>query len=257
MELNHNMKTFRLALLVLAMLAVAIAASQECCIWPGINFKGGNIKAAVKESKEECQKFCQDTSGCFYFTWVDERNVALKKKCFLKNMMTIDSKKKEGLYSGPKFCTGDSTNISKFEKRALDQHNIFRAKHQSDPLIIDKQLSAMAEGWAKQLAKGKKGHSKGIWNSGVGENLHTMGGNCTDDYGKIATKSWYSEIKGFDFEKMKGAGHFTQVVWKRTTRMGIGCACNKKSCFTVAQYFPAGNFDGIESYRNNVKKPLH
>ena len=67
----------------------------------------------------------------------------------------------------------------------------------------------------------------------------------------------YSEIKGFDFEKMKGGGHFTQVVWKRSTRMGIGCACNKKSCFTVAQYFPAGNFDGIESYRNNVKKPLH
>jgi len=79
---------------------------------------------------------------------------------------------------------------------------------------------------------------------------------CNDDSGKVATKSWYSEIKNIDFEKMTGTGptlHFTQVVWKGTTHIGIGCASNEKRSVIVAQYSPMGNMDGVESYRKNVK----
>ena len=72
----------------------------------------------------------------------------------------------------------------------------------------------------------------------------------------------YSEIENVDFEKMKpkdpkkAVGHFTQLVWKATTHMGIGYASNEKKCWIVAQYVPGGNVIGMKNYRNNVKKPL-
>ena len=70
----------------------------------------------------------------------------------------------------------------------------------------------------------------------------------------IFTYFRYSEIKNFDFEKMTGAaGHFTQVVWKASTHIGIGYASDeKKGCNVFAQYFP-GQYSGVGSYRKNVK----
>jgi len=267
-EFHRNMKTFRLSILVLVIVSVAIDASKAGCIKPGTNYPGGDIGlGVVKNSKEECQKYCQDTSECLYFTWVDDTHAApsLQKKCFLKNLMIAKGKKKEGFFAGPKFCRGDSTNISTFEKGALDVHNSLRAKHGSDPLILDKQLSAKAEYWAKQLLAGKVPKDKKYPHSysGTGENVWSgTGFKCNDDSGKGATRSWYSEIENVDFEKMKPkapgkkTGHFTQVVWKATTHFGIGYATNEKACFIVAQYLPPGNVFGIKNYRNNVKKPL-
>lgn len=53
---------------------------------------------------------------------------------------------------------------------------------------------------------------------------------------------------------MGGAGHFTQVVWKGSTQLGIGKADgmkgNMKCTFIVGRYKPAGNFIG--RFKNNV-----
>jgi len=234
------------------------STTSTSCILPGINYPGGDIGLAViKNSKEKCQKYCQDTPECLYFTWVDDTHAvpSLRKKCFLKNLMNVNNKgkKKNGVFSGPKFCPGPPTNVSKFEKGALDEHNLLRAKHGSGPLILDRQISAKAEYWAKQLLASAKGHSY----NGNGENIAGCGA-CNDDSGKAATKGWYSEIKNMDFENMNtgGALHFTQVVWKASTHIGIGCASNEKGCVVVARYFPPGNFDGVKSYRKNVKPLL-
>ena len=50
-------------------------------------------------------------------------------------------------------------------------------------------------------------------------------------------------------------GHFTQLVWKGTTKLGVGIAGNRsKNCrFVVFQYQPQGNVQGI--YTENVFKP--
>lgn len=285
MELNHNMDTFRLSILVFVILAVAIAASQTGCILSGISYPGGDFDVGViKESKEECQKYCQDTSGCLYFTWVDDTHPdpSYQKKCYPKHMIA-KSKKKEGLYSGPKYChescddgilnqdeelmdCGGSClpcpgSESKFKKSALDEHNRLRALHGSDPLILDGKLSRSAAYWAKYLAKvvGKMGHSGGP------ENVFECSGcACDDDAGKPVTKSWYDEIEKYDFENVennlpleqfKQIGHFTQVVWKRATKMGIGKASANGKCFVVGQY-DGGNYGSAEAFKNNVKKPL-
>jgi len=46
-------------------------------------------------------------------------------------------------------------------------------------------------------------------------------------------------------------GHFTQVVWKGSTELGIGKASGRNGgTFVVANYNPPGNFGG--QYNQNV-----
>lgn len=62
---------------------------------------------------------------------------------------------------------------------------------------------------------------------------------------------------GYEFgtEGMGGAGHFTQVVWKGSTELGIGKADgmkgNLKCTYIVGRYNPAGNFRG--RFKNNIQ----
>jgi len=147
---------------------------------------------------------------------------------------------------------------SKFERSALDEHNRLRALHGSDPLILDGKLSKSADEWAKHLAAvGKMAHS-----GKHAENIFACSGcACDDDAGKQATKNWYAEIKKYDFENVENnlkhfdAGHFTQVVWKRATKMGIGKASANGTCYVVGKY-DAGNYFSAEAFKNNVKKLL-
>ena len=87
----------------------------------------------------------------------------------------------------------------------------------------------------------------------MGENLYYCTGYPPD--GGMPVTSWYDEIKDYDFKngKSKGGviGHFTQVVWKGTQYVGMGVASkDNNNYFVVANYFPAGNWDG--QYTKNV-----
>lgn len=50
------------------------------------------------------------------------------------------------------------------------------------------------------------------------------------------------------------AGHFTQVVWKDSTQLGVGLATDGKMAFVVGQYRPAGNINRKEYFEENVLK---
>jgi hypothetical protein len=70
-----------------------------------------------------------------------------------------------------------------------------------------------------------------------------------DAIGAEATDAWYDEIKLYSFNRpgfSMGTGHFTQVVWKGSKKLGVGFATtgNGKSLYVVAQYSPPGNYMG-------------
>lgn len=50
-------------------------------------------------------------------------------------------------------------------------------------------------------------------------------------------------------------GHFTQVIWKNSSRFGLGVAFSDdgRQAFVVAQYGPAGNMMG--DFPENVPPP--
>lgn len=69
----------------------------------------------------------------------------------------------------------------------------------------------------------------------------------------------YDEINNYNFStgastNGKAIGHFTQIVWKTTTNIGVGIATVKVNkyirTYVVGKYLPAGNMVG--SYVKNV-----
>merc|ERR1712198_825885 len=137
----------------------------------------------------------------------------------------------------------------------LKAHNELRAAHGASPLVLDAKLNREAQAYAEKLAKlGYMQHASGI---SQGENLY-MDSKWPAKFGpkgKVAKKaatSWYSEIKDYDFTTTRCSavcGHFTQLVWKNSKKLGLGLAQVVKGGwaknFVVARYDPRGNFNMV------------
>ncbi len=118
--------------------------------------------------------------------------------------------------------------------------------------------AASASSWAKGC---KFEHDPALGSLKQGQNLYAqMGSNPT---AKDVVKSWVSEDKNYDYASNKCAagkvcGHYTQVVWAKTT--GIGCAVETCPAATspfggkspwelwVCNYIPPGNYTGQKPY---------
>ncbi|KAJ7377237.1 hypothetical protein OS493_030048 [Desmophyllum pertusum] len=152
-------------------------------------------------------------------------------------------------------------NISK--KRALDEaaclqaHNDKRALHEgTSQLVWDATLAQHAKEWADHRASiGTLQHAN-LAGTGEGENLYLGPAvkPCAD-----AVEAWYREVCDYPFGNppnsifdVSGAhwiGHFTQVVWKATTHVGVGLkkivnSDGKTETYVVARYSPPGNVNG-------------
>ena len=71
-----------------------------------------------------------------------------------------------------------------------------------------------------------------------------------------AVSLWYSEVIKYDFSSPGFSmehGHFTQVVWRKTRQLGIGCARSENGdglTYVVARYWPPGNI--LKKFEENV-----
>jgi len=146
-------------------------------------------------------------------------------------------------------------------QHALDMHNYYRCLHGASALVWDDALHASSLQWAEHLANTGRFHHSG---ADAGENL-AWG---SPEYSAIdAVKSWYHEVNNYNPATAGSTtelpvGHFTQVVWKSSTK--IGCASvkttNPQSHGTgdiwVCQYTPKGNWymsgKKVEYYTKNV-----
>merc|ERR1719219_1296137 len=138
--------------------------------------------------------------------------------------------------------------FTSFQQGELKKHNEYRALHGAPAMTLDAQACKQAQNWANHLAKtGKFSHS-GV--QGYGENLYMTSGSYATG---SATKDWYDEIKHYNFKNpgfsMK-TGHFTQLVWKSSTKFCIAKATGSQGTVVVANYSPAGNMMG--DFPNNV-----
>jgi len=87
---------------------------------------------------------------------------------------------------------------------------------------------------------------------GVGENLAQMG---ADVKGDAPVKMWYGENSQYNYANggfSLGTGHFTQLVWKGSKKLGIGIGytSDRRKSYIVARYSPPGNYGG--QYQQNV-----
>lgn len=77
--------------------------------------------------------------------------------------------------------------------------------------------------------------------------------------GSAPVDLWYDKIVSYDFDKpvpgINETGHFTHVVWKSSTQLGMAIALtsDNHTAHVVANYYPRGNIQG--KYAANVLPP--
>ncbi|MBS1681692.1 MAG: SCP-like extracellular [Bacteroidetes bacterium] len=141
---------------------------------------------------------------------------------------------------------------------ALDFHNKVRKDVGSPPLEWSEELAAYAQAWADNLAKNNncemkhRPHDGSKWKQIHGENI--FWGSASSYNAKDASESWYSEIKDYKHGPLTSGnwyatGHYTQLVWKNTKKVGIAQAvCSSGAIIIVANYDPPGNYMGQKPY---------
>jgi uncharacterized protein YkwD len=152
------------------------------------------------------------------------------------------------------------TTTADFQAEALAAANTKRATHHAPALVMDAELNKYAKERAASRSESEMlsaGHD-GL-RDGTGENIFWGGSSGTPLTGSDAVKSWYDEIAKYDFSNPQfsaDTGHFTQLVWKGSTKVGIGRVSGQGptyfETYIVFVFEPPGNMEG--EFAANVLK---
>ena len=137
-------------------------------------------------------------------------------------------------------------------------HNAARAAvtPQATPAIPPLSWSAAVASTAQEWADGCLFEHRP--NGKYGENIYASAGK--DASGQDVVDSWVGEAKNYDYAANTCSGtcgHYTQVVWRKSERLGCGMTtCTKNSPFSgfaewqfwVCNYDPPGNFNNQKPY---------
>eukprot|EP00747_Dinoflagellata_sp_TGD_P162164 gnl/TRDRNA2_/TRDRNA2_179469_c0_seq1.p1 gnl/TRDRNA2_/TRDRNA2_179469_c0~~gnl/TRDRNA2_/TRDRNA2_179469_c0_seq1.p1 ORF type:complete len:194 (-),score=39.88 gnl/TRDRNA2_/TRDRNA2_179469_c0_seq1:459-1040(-) len=168
-----------------------------------------------------------------------------------------DTEEEEEVASGGAPAAGKFSGID--IQKCLDAHNALRAAHGAPPLEWDQGLAQHALAQA-QICCDNEGLEHGNASEfNEGQNLFmNMGTPAPPAGAKAACESWYSEIDDYDFGNPgfgMSTGHFTQLVWKGTTKVGMAKVVGESQGMTAnwiaANYSPAGNMQG--DFEDNVE----
>ncbi|XP_043267891.1 venom allergen 3-like [Venturia canescens] len=129
------------------------------------------------------------------------------------------------------------------------------------PLTWSPELAVIAQAWANQCQFGHDG-CRNTPATKVGQNVA-----ISQVYGQEQKSlshmisGWYDEVKNFDSNLVRSyqnrggpvVGHYTQMVWGKTTHVGCGIIDYMndgpwESRYLVCNYGPAGNFIGQPIY---------
>lgn len=131
----------------------------------------------------------------------------------------------------------------------LSSHNQYREPLGIAPLIWSDELAASAQQWADQLAASNRfQHS----DTRYGENLW-MGTASAYSQAKMV-QSWGDERQAYVHGVFPNVttggvvGHYTQIIWRRTQKVGCGLATGHGNDVLVCQYDPPGNWRGESPY---------
>ncbi|KAF6365065.1 peptidase inhibitor 16 [Rhinolophus ferrumequinum] len=159
---------------------------------------------------------------------------------------------------------GPAGALSDDEKRVMvELHNLYRA-HVSPPATSmlqmrwDEELAAFAKAYAQQCVWG---HNKERGRRG--ENLFAITDEGVDV--PLAVEEWHHEREHYNFSTStcdagQMCGHYTQVVWAKTERIGCGSHfCEKLQGveetnihLLVCNYEPPGNVKGQRPYQEGT-----
>jgi hypothetical protein len=149
--------------------------------------------------------------------------------------------------------TGATGRLTSLDQRLLAAHNRERSEAGIAPLAWDPALAAEAAAWGSELAaSGRFEHAGDTGDDDPqGENLWagTRGAYAPEEM----VDGWVEEKKDFrpgrfpdnsrtgDYEDV---GHYTQLMWRDTDRVGCALAAGAEEEVLVCRYRTAGNVVG-------------
>ncbi|GMT35263.1 hypothetical protein PFISCL1PPCAC_26560 [Pristionchus fissidentatus] len=169
-------------------------------------------------------------------------------------------------------------DIQEYKNEIIAHHNAIRSLHGSPPLEYDGYLEGEAQRWASMLGARSSciAHDP---NRRHGECLFYFGGLTLPNARTLAAltvQSFYLERNFYDYDNYRPVffyrtGHFTQLVWRASRRIGVGvhiqlasgggAPCRPFSptyqLYVVIKYDPPGNVQSAYAYRNNVSPRLY
>ena len=141
---------------------------------------------------------------------------------------------------------------STFPARIVAAHNAERARVGMPPLVWDSSLGNAAAAYAQQMAMTSLfAHSDRSQRRGTGENLwmgthgafsiEAMVGGWTSEKRNFRPGVFPNVSRSGDWEDV---GHYTQMIWPTTQRIGCAIASTPRVDYLVCRYAAAGNIDG-------------
>ncbi len=170
-----------------------------------------------------------------------------------------------GCADTPHLENAGAASIEPFDRAAiLAAHNKWRAEVGVARLNYSTELEVSAQAWANKLKKNNHCHMRHSSPDGkYGENLYWASAIMWSDGRREQQKidpsepvdSWGKERADFDYAANncrpgKVCGHYTQMVWRDTQKVGCAYAVceDSKEQIWVCQYQPAGNWVGEKPY---------
>jgi hypothetical protein len=153
--------------------------------------------------------------------------------------------------TGP-LLTGAVGTTTNWQDRLLAAHNRERSDVGVPALDWDEDLAASARNWADHLAAtGAFYHAPERTIDPEGENLWagTRGAYSIE----AMVDAWAREERVFKMGrfpdngttgKVADVGHYTQLIWRNTGKVGCAIAAGSKEEFLVCRYSTAGNYRG-------------
>lgn len=150
--------------------------------------------------------------------------------------------------SAPPSVKPPATKVPQEYRAIFNLHNAYRKRHDVPALKWSSRVAGSAEAWARACKFQHESQSQ------YGENLYAVWGLPNVDRALSgAAAAWYDEVGDYRYTNpgfsMK-TGHFTQVVWKNSKK--LGCAARQCGPMTlvVCRYDPPGNVMG--QFKANV-----
>ena len=146
--------------------------------------------------------------------------------------------------------TAAHANSTGFKASVVEMHNVERAEVGSAPLEWDDDLARSAAVYAQTLSRTDRFEHDPL-NRREGENLW-MGTRAHYKLNEMIDM-WSIEKKLLPrlerwHDDVHAVGHYTQMVWKDTTRVGCAIASSPDWDYLVCRYGPQGNFIGRSPY---------
>ena len=212
-----------------------------------------------------CKPCCshQNTNRDNTFEFEEEennKNSSIMKKTSLKNSTEIINNSNDESHMN--YLINEENNKKsykmnyKYYYEIIEKINMYRVKHNVNPLLINNDLNIIAQRYSDKIARENVIElSNNKYNEKeLGEIIFTFHENISPE--KIITSIYEKESNKYNYnQKNPKPSNFTQIIWKGSEYIGIGCTKTKENnIYTVINFFPSGNIKN--EFLLNVFPPM-